>query len=214
GCGLWSSSAFADMIMPLMQYPHCTACKSMKACCSGCGWATVPSPSSVVPSDCPIEPTSVTQERTGWPSTSTVQAPHCDSPQPNLALLSSRSLRSTYSSGVSGSAGTLRTAPLTLRLTAMGLSPWYTGCPGVGVLELGRPFSRATTAASSGAAAVRQKSRCAAKSGLPDFADSISGRNRQQPISTWVAIGPGFARVNQSQPRLRLYDRFDATADR
>ena len=37
----------------------------------------------------------VTQERTACPFTSTVQAPHCDSPQPNLAPFSSKSLRST-----------------------------------------------------------------------------------------------------------------------
>ena len=37
----------------------------------------------------------VMQERTALPSISTVQAPHCASPQPNFAPLSSRSLRST-----------------------------------------------------------------------------------------------------------------------
>src|SRR3954471_10738567 len=65
----------------------------------------------------------VTQERTALPSTSTVQAPHCASPQPNLAPFSSRSLRKTYSSGVSGSAGTDRLAPLTFRVTAIATPP-------------------------------------------------------------------------------------------
>jgi len=49
----------------------------------------------VVTSAAPIEPISVTQERTDRPSISTVHAPHCASPQPNLAPLSARSLRNT-----------------------------------------------------------------------------------------------------------------------
>src|ERR1035437_10926313 len=40
--GFFSSSAWARMIMPGMQYPHCAACSSMKACCSGPGSAIVP----------------------------------------------------------------------------------------------------------------------------------------------------------------------------
>src|SRR5215470_11043540 len=91
----------------------------MKAACSGCGRSTVPRPSRVVISDCPSVPTGVMQERTGAPSTSTVQAPHWASPQPNLAALRPRSLRSTYSSGVSGLAGTLCVAPFTLMLMAI-----------------------------------------------------------------------------------------------
>ena len=38
--------------------------------------------------------TGVTQERTGWPSRCTVQAPHCASPQPKCGLFRPRSLRS------------------------------------------------------------------------------------------------------------------------
>src|SRR5262249_28028223 len=91
----------------------------MKAFCSGCGLSSVPSPSSVVTSFPSIEPTGVTQERLAAPLTSTLQAPHCVMAQPYLAPLSSRSLRSTYSSGVSGSASTERIAPLTFRLMAI-----------------------------------------------------------------------------------------------
>src|SRR5215467_3492135 len=91
----------------------------MKAFCSGCSLSSVPSPSSVVTSLPSIEPTGVTQERLAAPLTSTVQAPHCVMAQPYLAPLSSRSLRSTYSSGVSGSASTERVAPLTFRLMAI-----------------------------------------------------------------------------------------------
>ena len=61
----------------------------------GCGLSTLPRPSMVTTSDLPTSPTDTTQERTGCPSTRTVQAPHCDSPQPNFAPLSARSLRST-----------------------------------------------------------------------------------------------------------------------
>src|SRR5262252_2258341 len=91
----------------------------MKAFCSGCSLSSVPSPSSVVTSFPSIEPTGVTQERLAAPLTRTVHAPHCVMAQPYLAPLSSRSLRSTYSSGVSGSASTERIAPLTFRLMAI-----------------------------------------------------------------------------------------------
>src|SRR5215468_4983442 len=91
----------------------------MKACWRACGLSSEPTPSIVVISLVVTALTGVTQERTALPSTSTVQAPHCASPQPNFAPLSSRSLRSTYSNGVSGSAGTERLTPLTLRLMAM-----------------------------------------------------------------------------------------------
>ena len=60
------------------------------------------------------------QERTGSPSTWTVHAPHCESPQPNLAALSFSSLRRTYNSGVSGAASTMWDWPLTV----ISRSPW------------------------------------------------------------------------------------------
>ena len=43
----------------------------------------------------------VTQARTGWPSTCTVQAPHSAMPQPNLVPVSPSSSRRAHSSGVS-----------------------------------------------------------------------------------------------------------------
>jgi hypothetical protein len=67
----------------------------MNAVCSGCGFAIEPSPSMVVISLAATALTGVTQEGVALPSISTAQAPHCASPQPNLAPLSSRSLRST-----------------------------------------------------------------------------------------------------------------------
>ena len=48
GCGFVAKSAVVVMIQPLMQYPHCIACFAMNACCTGCGWSSVPRPSSVV----------------------------------------------------------------------------------------------------------------------------------------------------------------------
>src|SRR2546428_12384588 len=54
-------------------------------------------------------------ERTGLPSTSTVQAPHWASPQPNFGPFSSRSFLRMYRSGVSRSTDTVLASPLTPR---------------------------------------------------------------------------------------------------
>src|SRR5262249_32984983 len=88
GRGTSSSSALADISMPAMQYPHCAACSSMNAFCRGWGLLTDPRLSSVVMRAFTTARAGVTQERTGLPSTRTVQAPHCAMPQPNLAALS------------------------------------------------------------------------------------------------------------------------------
>src|SRR5712691_10376932 len=80
------------------------------------GWrrSDVPSPSIVVTWPLAVADTGVTHERTGLPSTSTVQVPHWARPQPNLGPFSSRSLRRTYRSGVSGATEeTRRVAPFT-----------------------------------------------------------------------------------------------------
>src|SRR3989442_13131443 len=91
----------------------------MKAFWSGCGLLADPRPSSVVIFVLVTARAGVTQERTGFPSTSTVQAPHCAMPHPNLAALSSRSLRRMYSKGVSGAAATGQRRPLTVRVMAI-----------------------------------------------------------------------------------------------
>src|SRR3989449_224145 len=86
----------------------------MKARCSGWSLAIVPSPSSVVMAPFAAADTGTEQERTDLPSSSTVQAPHWASPQPNFGPFSSRSLRRTYRSGVSGATDdTRRVAPFT-----------------------------------------------------------------------------------------------------
>src|SRR5258708_28907818 len=58
----------------------------------------------------------ITQERTGSPSRCTVKAPHCARPQPKWGLFMPRSLRSAYSSGISGSAFTETRLPSTMNL--------------------------------------------------------------------------------------------------
>src|SRR6202171_2602906 len=74
-------------------------------------------PSIVVMARDPIDPTANRQDRTGAPSTCTVQAPHCAMPHPNLVPVSPRISRSTQSSGISGGASTFLTSLLIRRLT-------------------------------------------------------------------------------------------------
>src|SRR5215470_9483749 len=88
----------------------------MNARCSGCSRSSVPSPSMVVMRLPETLATVATHERIGLPSARTVHAPHCARPQPNFGPFSSRSLRSTYSSGVSGSTWTVLLAPFTRRV--------------------------------------------------------------------------------------------------
>ena len=59
--------------------------------------------------------TGVTQERMGWPSLWTVQAPHAATPQPNLVPVRLRVSRRTQSKGIWGSTSKLTLLPLTLR---------------------------------------------------------------------------------------------------
>jgi hypothetical protein len=70
------------MIMPEVQYPHWKASVSRNACCTGCNWPPASSASIVVMAFVPTVPTRVTHDRAPAPSSNTVQAPHCPSPQP------------------------------------------------------------------------------------------------------------------------------------
>src|SRR5439155_21887247 len=91
---------------------------SMNACCSGCGSAGVPRPSSVTIFLPVTALTGVTHERVAFPSTSTMQAPHWPRPQPNRGPCKPTSSRSTYSSGVCGSSSWLDVFfPFTLSAT-------------------------------------------------------------------------------------------------
>ena len=57
----------------------------------------------VVMRACATDSTITAQERTGWPSRCTVQAPHNPAPQPNFVPVKPRLSRSTHSSGVPAS---------------------------------------------------------------------------------------------------------------
>ena len=61
--------------------------------------------------------TGIAQERTGSPSTCTVQAPHAAMPQPYLVPGRSSSSRKTQSSGISGSTSTIWVRPFTVNLS-------------------------------------------------------------------------------------------------
>src|SRR5215475_6570852 len=79
----------------------------------------------------------VMQERMARPPTRTVHAPHCARPQPKCVPVSPRSLRSTYSSGTSGSSdSTSRVRPFTrMVILAMAVSALLDGSGG------GRPHA-------------------------------------------------------------------------
>src|SRR5664279_1833542 len=63
--------------------------------------------------------TLVTQDRVAWPLRWTVHDPHCETPQPNLVPLRSRTSRSTQSSGMSGGTSTVTDFPFTLSVSGM-----------------------------------------------------------------------------------------------
>src|SRR5882672_6736067 len=107
GRGVFLSNAQADMNCALWQYPHWTTSTSVHArrsasICCPC------TPSMVVTSRPCTASIGVTHERTASPFRCTVQAPHNALPQPNFVPTSFNSPRSTQSSGVSGSAFTVR----------------------------------------------------------------------------------------------------------
>src|SRR6202035_3210958 len=80
-----------------------------------------------------------THERIGWPSTSTVQAPHRGMPQPYLVPVKPSTSRSTQSSGMSSGTKTSCSVPLTssfmvappgpseLAVRVLPLFPWRNG---------------------------------------------------------------------------------------
>src|SRR5688572_24822926 len=58
----------------------------------------------------------VEQERTGWASTCTVQAPQSDIPQPNFVPVSPMTSRRIQSSGISGATSTVREVPFKVKV--------------------------------------------------------------------------------------------------
>ena len=59
-----------------------------------------------------MAPTLTEQDRTGTPSTCTVQAPHSPIPQPNFVPVSPTTSRNAQSSGISAGASTVVGFPL------------------------------------------------------------------------------------------------------
>src|SRR5437763_16615334 len=105
----------------------------MKARCSGWSFSMVPSPWSVGIAPFAAAAAGTEQERTDLPSIGTVHAPHWASPQPNFGPFSSRSLRRTYRSGVSGATeDTFRVAPFTRNVKSAILSSGQVLVFGVG----------------------------------------------------------------------------------
>lgn len=114
GLGFLFNSPTEAMIMPEVQNPHWKAELSRNACCTRWSVGPFERPSMVCTGRFSTSPTWVMQERVGWPSTSTVQAPHCPSPHPYLVPVKRRSSRKTVSKGVARSAFTAWSVPFTL----------------------------------------------------------------------------------------------------
>ena len=75
GQGSCAKSAVAAMMRPGMQKPHCIAPVSRNACCTGEGLPAQAKPSIVVTRIPETLSTKERQDRTGSPSSSTVQEP-------------------------------------------------------------------------------------------------------------------------------------------
>src|SRR5262245_33799542 len=98
--------------MPGVHQPHCSASASRNACCIGWSLPSATSPSMVTIFLPAAAPALVRHERVATPSSRTVHAAHCPSPQPYLVPVRSRSSRRTLSSERSTSASTRRLTPL------------------------------------------------------------------------------------------------------
>jgi hypothetical protein len=74
----------------------------------------------------PSEEIGVWHARIGWPSASTVQAPHWAMPQPYFVPVRPSSSRSTHNNGVSGGELTFKGRPFTSTVIAM--RPLHRSC--------------------------------------------------------------------------------------
>lgn len=86
----------------------------------------------VVMDPLPTEPTEVRQERTGLPSSRTVQAPQAPIPQPYFVPFRSSVSRSAHSSGVSGGRSTVLTTLLIFSFRGIRLPLFARSCTGSG----------------------------------------------------------------------------------
>ena len=116
GIRILSSSVLAVITQPFRQYPHWKACSSMNAFCTGWDFRVVPAPRALRFPCPPLAIPPVRHDRTARFPPCTVHAPHCPSPQPNRGLFISRSSRSTYSRGQSGSTSTSCGRPFTFKV--------------------------------------------------------------------------------------------------
>jgi hypothetical protein len=71
GAASRASSAAAEMIIPLVQYPHCIASSAMNASCTGCSVSPFARPSIVVISWSAAWRTGMRHDATPRPSTMT-----------------------------------------------------------------------------------------------------------------------------------------------
>src|SRR6185312_5330579 len=122
----------------------------------------------------------VMHEKTGASSTSTVHAPHWPRPQPNFAPFSPRSLRSTYSSGVAGSASTSRFWPLTFRVSIVSTLRFRANVPRHALGILPRRLVAERSAHVIGERAELRIGERAAECGHPRPALAVSGLDAVQ----------------------------------
>ena len=88
----FSISETAAITMPGVQYPHCSAWWSWKACCTGCSSPFEARPSIVVITAPSAWTPRTVHDLTDSPSSSTVQAPHDDVSQPTFVPVSDEAL--------------------------------------------------------------------------------------------------------------------------
>src|SRR5438034_8555999 len=112
--------------------PHCTACSSIIACCTGCNCGAAESffcaayhcgrPSSVVTDLPSTAETGVRHDRVSMPFTRTEQEPHWPRPHPNRGPCRLRSFMRTYKSGVSGRDSIVHTRSFTRIFSSFGVA--------------------------------------------------------------------------------------------
>src|SRR5215469_4391917 len=125
GLGKRFSSPTAPRIIPGVHHPHCIAPSLRKASCTGCSLPPATRPSMVTIRLPATLPALVMHDFIGCPSTSTVHAAHCPSPQPNLVPVRSRSSRKTLSKDREASASTRLVVPLTFSSVIPGTVPLW-----------------------------------------------------------------------------------------
>src|SRR5689334_17161553 len=99
--------------MPGVQYPHWNASSARKASCTTCNLPAGARPSMVVIFLSATFEAATRHDLAAKPSISTVQAPHCPSPQPYFVPVRPRRLRNAHSSDSPGATSTSCSEPFT-----------------------------------------------------------------------------------------------------